>query len=78
MIEMMQDAMRFGDVNFDGLRNIDLKVGENLLSWIDAYGKAAGNQRSCWLGKKKRLVCMTWQDAEEIDTDEEEMEEEDI
>jgi hypothetical protein len=77
MIEMMDEAMRAGDVNLDGLRHMDLKVGENLLLWIDAYGKAAGNQRSCWLGKKKRLVCMTWRDAEESD-EEEEMEEEEV
>lgn len=52
----------------------DWSTGENLLKWIDAYASSPGNARSCWLGKKKKLVCMSWREA---DTSDEEGEEDD-
>lgn len=64
---MIGKAIEVGELSSAAVDNFDGSIGENLLSWVDAYGKAAGNQRSCWLGKKKRLVCMTWRDAEDSD-----------
>jgi hypothetical protein len=39
----------------------DWKTGDNILKWIDAYAGASGNSRSCWVGEKKKIVCMTWE-----------------
>lgn len=65
------EALEDGRLSAAAVDNVDFSVGRNLLSWIEAYGMTAGNQRSCWLGKKKRLVCMTWRDAEESEEGEE-------
>jgi len=46
-------------------------IGGKLLEWIDAYALAPGNQRSCWVGAKKKLTCMTWRDVDTSDEDEE-------
>jgi len=45
----------------------DWKTGDSILKWIDAYAGASGNSRSCWVGEKKKIVCMTWRDAESSD-----------
>jgi hypothetical protein len=50
-------------------------TGENLLKWIDAYSNANGNQRSCWLGRRKKLVCMSWEQDDMSDEEGEEGEE---
>jgi hypothetical protein len=55
----------------------DWTAGENLLKWIDAYSSCPGNARSCWLGRKKKLVCMSWREADTSDEDEEGDEDED-
>jgi len=45
-------------------------MGEKLLEWINAYAHAPGNQRSCWVGAKKKLTCMTWRDVDTSDEEE--------
>jgi hypothetical protein len=47
-----------------------MAAGTKLLKWIDAYSGAPGTARSCWVGEKKRLVCMSWRNAETSDEDE--------
>jgi hypothetical protein len=74
---MMTEAVEDGRLSAAAVDNLDFSVGRNLLLWIEAYGMAAGNQRSCWLGKKKRLVCMTWRDAEESEEEEEQDDDDD-
>ena len=52
--------------------NIFSMVGDRLLKWIDAYSKAPGFTRSCWVGADKELVCMTLRDDDEEEEEEEE------
>jgi hypothetical protein len=61
----------------------DWTAGTHLLEWIDAYSNVNGSDRSCWLGKRKKLVCMSWvegdssDEGDDDDDDEGEEEEED-
>ena len=52
-------------------------AGEHLLRWIEAYSRCAGNARSCWLGGRKKLVCMSWREADSSEEEGEGEEEED-
>ena len=72
-IELMEKHFADGGVDGEGVSG----VGDKLLAWIDAYGKAVGSSRSCWVGEKKKLVCMTWRDADESDEDEVEEDDDD-
>ena len=48
-------------------------AGERLLKWIDAYGKSPGNQRSCWIGAKKKVcTTMSLRDDDSDDDDDDE------
>jgi hypothetical protein len=73
---MMETAIENGEIIPESLDMKKLEVGERLLNWIDAYSKAPGNSRSCWVGGKKRLVCMSWGDADSSDNEREEEDEE--
>lgn len=66
--EMMAAQAGKGMVDDDITRISQL--GECLLKWIHAYAHCPGNRRACWLGEKKKLVCMTWRDADTSDEDE--------
>jgi len=66
---MMEEAIKQGDIQDVNYTTDPYIVGECILKWIDAYAKAPGDHRSCWLGNEKKLVCMTWQ---EVDTSDEE------
>ena len=73
MLGMMRTAIEYGEVSINSMAEESSEVGERLLKWIDAYSKAPGNTRSCWVGAKKKLVCMSWSDVDDSG-DEEEME----
>ena len=75
--ELMTGLMRQRMVENRPTDEMDIEetfeVGERLLNWIDAYGKARGSQRSCWIGEGKRLkVTYSWgdNDSDEDDDDE--------
>ena len=70
---MMRTAIENGEVSIDVMDVESFPVGERLLKWIEAYSNASGDVRSSWLGAKKKLVCMTWTDADDSG-DEDEME----
>lgn len=74
IIEMMADEFGKGILRDDMARVSH--VGEQLLGWIDAYSLSPGNGRACWVGTKKKLVCMTWRDVDMSDDEEEEEAEE--
>lgn len=76
ILEMMEIAIENGEVTLESLGTEKFEVGERLLSWIDAYAKAPGNLRSCWVGEKKRLVCMSWRDADSSDDEREDEDDE--
>lgn len=46
-------------------------AGDKLIKWMDAYSNASGDTRSCWLGAKKKLVCLNWRDEDSSDEDDE-------
>jgi len=68
---MMRTAVENGEVPVNFMDVGSFPVGERLLKWIDAYSKASGDARSCWLGATKKLVCMTWRDADDSGDEEE-------
>jgi len=67
IIEMMAEEFR-KDVLRDDMARVS-RLGEQLLGWIDAYSHSPGNARACWVGAKKKLVCMTWRDVDMSDDD---------
>jgi hypothetical protein len=65
---MMRTAIEHGEVSIisiDAKGSLSSEVGKRLLKWIDAYSKASGDARSCWVGAKKKLACITWMDADD-------------
>jgi hypothetical protein len=70
IIEMMSDEFGKGILRDDMARVS--QVGDQLLGWIDAYSRSPGNARACWVGTKKKLVCMTWRDVDMSDEEEDE------
>ena len=74
-VELTEEAVKRGEINRVDYDEEPYIAGESLLRWIDAYSNAPGNTRSCWIGNKKQLVCMTWRDADTSDEEEEEEEE---
>lgn len=73
IVGMIRTAIENGEVLINSMDVEFSQVGERLLEWIDAYSKAPGNERSCWVGAKKRLVCMAWRDTD-LSGEEDEME----
>jgi hypothetical protein len=70
ILEMMADEFGKGILR-DNMARIS-QIGEQLLGWIDAYSRSPGNSRACWVGARKKLVCMTWRDVDMSDENEEE------
>jgi hypothetical protein len=73
---LIEEGIKRGEVQYVDYSTDPYAAGECLLKWIDAYWNSPGNLRSCWLGSKKQLVCMTWRDADTSDEEEEEEEDE--
>jgi len=55
------------------------QLGEALLKWVNAYSRSPGDKRACWVGAKKKVVCITWRDVDSSDEDDDDdfIEEED-
>jgi len=68
---LMKTAVTAGQVEMESVDDLNdscqSKMGQKVLDWIEAYSSASGNARSCWVGGKKKLVCMTWRDADSSD-----------
>jgi hypothetical protein len=68
---LMKTAVKAGQVEVESVDDLNdscqSKMGQKVLDWIEAYSSASGNARSCWVGGKKKLVCMTWRDADSSD-----------
>lgn len=72
IVGMIRTAIENGEVSINAMDSEVFRVGERLLEWIDAYSKAPGDKRSCWVGLKKKLAYGPWRDVDS--DDEEEME----
>jgi hypothetical protein len=49
MGDMIMEALEDGRLSAAAVDNVDFTIGRNLLSWIEAYGMAAGKEEEVGL-----------------------------
>jgi hypothetical protein len=70
-LDLMEKGVGTGLVDKESIEDLNMifqtRIGQKVLDWIDAYSNTSGSARSCWVGDKKKMVCMTWRESESSD-----------
>ena|ERR1700694_647735 len=70
-VALMEKGVKAGVVDKESVEDLNLafhtSLGQKVIDWIEAYADTSGGSRSCWVGEKKRMVCMTWREADSSD-----------